>query len=87
VIERQQKHGEEVVVCLLGHSMGGILSAEAILKYADMEDPPIKLVGLIAYDTPFFGVHENVRTSGMFVLCVIYSITNSQLHFVIHTIL
>ncbi|CAG8639303.1 2021_t:CDS:2, partial [Dentiscutata heterogama] len=50
-----------VWICLIGHSMGGILAAETILKYASQKDPiPPKIIGLFAFDTPYYGVHERV---------------------------
>ncbi|CAG8636926.1 9989_t:CDS:2, partial [Scutellospora calospora] len=48
-------------ICLIGHSMGGILAADTILKYASQECPTApKIIGLFAFDTPYYGVHENV---------------------------
>ncbi|CAG8634480.1 3971_t:CDS:2 [Funneliformis caledonium] len=52
-----------VRVCLLGHSMGGILAADTILRY---ENQTIRtackpnIIGLFAYDTPYYGVHRDV---------------------------
>jgi len=77
-VAEHQTYNTEVVVCLLGHSMGGIAGAEAILAYTDNTNCPIKFIGLIAYDTPFFGVHKNVHTSGMFHGRVIEFITGNS---------
>ncbi|RIA85627.1 hypothetical protein C1645_727537 [Glomus cerebriforme] len=53
----------DVWICLVGHSMGGILAADAIIKYAiHTESTPPKIVGLLAYDTPYFGVDHDVFT-------------------------
>jgi len=41
------------------------VAAEAMLADTDTMNCPVKFIGLIAYDTPFFGVHKNVHTSGM----------------------
>ncbi|CAI2184382.1 5902_t:CDS:2 [Funneliformis geosporum] len=52
-----------VRVCLLGHSMGGILAADTILKYANQTVKTTckpNIIGLFAYDTPFYGVHPDV---------------------------
>ncbi|CAG8824680.1 21040_t:CDS:2, partial [Dentiscutata erythropus] len=47
----------QVLVCLFGHSMGGILGADAILKYrinsSVIQNPP-KIIGLIGFDTPYY---------------------------------
>ncbi|CAG8633690.1 7427_t:CDS:2, partial [Paraglomus occultum] len=64
-VAEHQTYDTEVVVCLLGHSMGGIVSAEAILAYTDTMNCPVRFIGLFAYDTPFFGVHKNVHTSAV----------------------
>ncbi|CAG8444622.1 3438_t:CDS:2 [Ambispora leptoticha] len=46
-----------VWVCLLGHSMGGLVAADAILKYRELgaKKSP-KIIGLLAYDTPYYGL-------------------------------
>ncbi|RIB19811.1 hypothetical protein C2G38_2180846 [Gigaspora rosea] len=65
-LEQKIKECEEnrkgnVAICLIGHSMGGILAADTILKYASQESPtPPKIIGLFAFDTPYYGVHERV---------------------------
>ncbi|EXX65928.1 hypothetical protein RirG_128610 [Rhizophagus irregularis DAOM 197198w] len=61
--EKQISGNGDVWVCLVGHSMGGILAAEAILKYKNQtETRPPKIIGLLAFDTPYFGVDNNVFT-------------------------
>ncbi|TKA69169.1 hypothetical protein B0A49_04614 [Cryomyces minteri] len=49
-------------VILLGHSMGGLLSAEVVLL------PPFprhRIIGTINLDTPFLGMHPGVIKSGL----------------------
>ena len=51
--------GPDTDVILLGHSMGGILSAEvALLKRH-------RILGTINFDTPFVGMHPGVIASGL----------------------
>ncbi|MCJ1329594.1 hypothetical protein MMC10_006274 [Thelotrema lepadinum] len=60
---------EHTDVILLGHSMGGILSAEICLK---RPDNPIysshlvhRILGAINFDVPFLGMHPGVIVSGL----------------------
>lgn len=46
-------------VILLGHSMGGILSAEVALLKSH------RILGTISFDTPFLGMHPGVIASGL----------------------
>ncbi|KAI9493819.1 hypothetical protein BDB00DRAFT_821719 [Zychaea mexicana] len=49
---------------LLGHSMGGLVSAEAILHWK--QNPEVldaDILGLIAYDTPFYSVNHRFVTT------------------------
>ncbi|KAF7927623.1 uncharacterized protein EAE98_006005 [Botrytis deweyae] len=55
-------------IILLGHSMGGILSAEVVLQ---SPSPPAnrrfrhRILGTISFDTPFLGMHPGVVVSGI----------------------
>lgn len=52
-------------VILLGHSMGGILAAEvALLRDADMRRRH-DILGVVAFDTPFLGMHPGVIGAGL----------------------
>ncbi|TFK63686.1 hypothetical protein BDN72DRAFT_847354 [Pluteus cervinus] len=65
-------------VILLGHSMGGLLAAEAALdslttptadsSSASTSTPPRRIIGVIAFDTPFLGMHPHVVKSGILSL-------------------
>ncbi|KAI9260698.1 hypothetical protein BDA99DRAFT_538291 [Phascolomyces articulosus] len=63
--ELQHKAGyDHVQFVLLGHSMGGIVAAEAILQWK--QQPSIldgDIIGLLAYDTPFYSVNHRFVTS------------------------
>lgn len=53
-------------VILLGHSMGGILSAEVVLlKQPNSESFQHRILGTINFDTPFLGMHPGVVVSGI----------------------
>ena len=60
ILSRLQPHESlDTDVILLGHSMGGLLSAEvALLKEH-------RIVGTINFDTPFLGMHPGVIASGL----------------------
>ncbi|KAA8911302.1 hypothetical protein FN846DRAFT_936256 [Sphaerosporella brunnea] len=59
---------ETTDIVLLGHSMGGILGAEVILL-PSFYDPGKRrhpeILGMIAFDTPFLGMHPGIITSGI----------------------
>ncbi|MCJ1389500.1 hypothetical protein MMC18_002357 [Xylographa bjoerkii] len=59
----------ETDVILLGHSMGGILSAEVALlgpySAADRRTYRHRILGTINFDTPFLGMHPGVIVSGI----------------------
>ncbi|KAG2224342.1 hypothetical protein INT45_006742 [Circinella minor] len=63
--EIQHKAGyDHVQFVLLGHSMGGLVSAEAILQWK--RQPSVldgDIIGLLAYDTPFYSVNHRFVTS------------------------
>ncbi|KAG8731886.1 hypothetical protein FRC11_001779 [Ceratobasidium sp. 423] len=53
----------KIVLC--GHSMGGLIAAEALLSIARWrpdKDAPLWpwIVGIIAFDTPYYGLHPSV---------------------------
>ena len=51
--------GPDTDVVLLGHSMGGILSAEVALLNKH------RILGTVNFDTPFLGMHPGVIASGL----------------------
>lgn len=55
---------ETTDIILLGHSMGGLLAADAVLL---QPFPPgrHRILGTISFDTPFIGIHPGVITSGL----------------------
>ncbi|KAI7888796.1 uncharacterized protein EV154DRAFT_425029 [Mucor mucedo] len=60
-LERFNSTGK-IMVVLLGHSMGGIVSAETILRFHDNKNNELlgaKIIGMIAYDTPFYSINQN----------------------------
>ncbi|KAF2486472.1 hypothetical protein BDY17DRAFT_245271 [Neohortaea acidophila] len=60
--------GASVDVVLLGHSMGGLLSAEVVLMPSALENaPPLKhrVLGTVNFDVPFLGMHPGVIKSGL----------------------
>ena len=55
-------------IILLGHSLGGILSAEVALKPALAGEHKLychRIFGAINFDTPFLGMHPGVISSGL----------------------
>ena len=54
-------------VILLGHSLGGILSAEVALKpvLGEQKRYRHRILGTINFDTPFLGMHPGVVSSGL----------------------
>ncbi|KAK1233312.1 hypothetical protein PQX77_003538 [Marasmius sp. AFHP31] len=66
-VQKEVEHGgsgkAKIVIC--GHSMGGLLAADAVLEFTKTRpDPkaPIwpNIVACIAFDTPYFGLHPYV---------------------------
>lgn len=49
-------------IILAGHSMGGLLVAEAA---TDRSPPARRVVGVLAFDTPYLGMHPHVVVSGI----------------------
>ncbi|TVY62710.1 hypothetical protein LSUE1_G009244, partial [Lachnellula suecica] len=66
-LEPHENRHTEVV--LLGHSMGGILSAEVALQkpQSPATGKPFRhrILGTISFDTPFLGMHPGVIVSGI----------------------
>ncbi|KAL1896660.1 hypothetical protein Cpir12675_002756 [Ceratocystis pirilliformis] len=58
-------------VVLVGHSMGGILAAEVALMTTPVVSPSVRprlkhrILGIIALDTPFLGLHPRIIVSGI----------------------
>jgi pimeloyl-ACP methyl ester carboxylesterase len=48
-----------------GHSMGGILAAEAALINAQSKDLQHPVIGILAFDVPYLGIHPHVVISGI----------------------
>lgn len=52
-------------VILLGHSMGGILAAEAVLLRDEQGGFRHRILGVVAFDSPFLGMHPGVISAGL----------------------
>ncbi|KAG0377259.1 hypothetical protein BGX24_006440 [Mortierella sp. AD032] len=54
-----------VYVCFLGHSMGGLIAADAALY---LERLPLKspVVGILAFDTPYYGLNHTIFTQAAY---------------------
>jgi len=57
-------------VVLLGHSMGGLLAADAATDSSNAPGAypatkPKRIVGMIAFDCPYLGMHPHVVISGI----------------------
>ncbi|TWU73737.1 hypothetical protein ED733_000998 [Metarhizium rileyi] len=66
-LEPHEGHGTDVV--LVGHSMGGLLAGEIILmpNKSPYKSQPFKhkILGTIALDSPFLGLHPGIVVSGI----------------------
>lgn len=66
-LEPHEDHATDVV--LLGHSMGGLLSAEVVLQKppSPVDGRPFRhrILGTVNFDTPFLGMHPGVVLSGI----------------------
>ncbi|KAE9402733.1 hypothetical protein BT96DRAFT_936980 [Gymnopus androsaceus JB14] len=52
-------------VILLGHSMGGLLAAQAATDPSNGQDGNKRIVGMIAFDCPYLGMHPHVVITGI----------------------
>ena len=53
-------------VILLGHSMGGLLAAEAATDPStNVPGKPKRIIGVVSFDTPFLGMHPHVVITGI----------------------
>ncbi|KAF9261744.1 hypothetical protein L218DRAFT_961241 [Marasmius fiardii PR-910] len=52
-------------VILVGHSMGGLLVAEAATDPFILNKRPRRVVGMIAFDCPYLGMHPHVVVTGI----------------------
>ncbi|KAH7928351.1 hypothetical protein BV22DRAFT_1030835 [Leucogyrophana mollusca] len=53
-------------VILIGHSMGGLLAADAATDPSSLNGSrPQHIMGMIAFDTPYLGMHPHVVISGI----------------------
>ncbi|KAK8246212.1 hypothetical protein IWZ00DRAFT_1374 [Phyllosticta capitalensis] len=58
--------GPDTDVILLGHSMGGLLTADVVLLPGASPQPlRHRILGTISFDTPFLGMHPGVIKSGL----------------------
>lgn len=63
-IKRLNSTGK-IMIVLLGHSMGGIVSAETILRFYNNTNNcaeqllGAKIIGMLAFDTPFYSINQN----------------------------
>jgi hypothetical protein len=55
----EKKTNGNVWVALIGHSMGGLLGADAIIRFSKQSKQP-KIIGLLTFDSPFYGVNSDV---------------------------
>ncbi|ORE15992.1 hypothetical protein BCV71DRAFT_272745 [Rhizopus microsporus] len=62
-IKRLNSKGN-IMIVLLGHSMGGIVGAETILKFVESPHDLLgaSIIGMLAYDTPFYSIHHGLVT-------------------------
>lgn len=49
----------------MGHSMGGILAAEVVLRRNAAGRSRHRILGILSFDTPFLGIHPGVITTGI----------------------
>jgi alpha-beta hydrolase superfamily lysophospholipase len=56
---------ENTDVILLGHSMGGLLAADVALLKDYTGKKRHRILGIIAFDTPFLGMHPGVISAGL----------------------
>ncbi|CAO3665702.1 unnamed protein product [Rhizopus stolonifer] len=49
-----------IMIVLLGHSMGGIVAAETLLGFKNQDVLGAKIIGMLAYDTPFYSINHSL---------------------------
>ncbi|KAF9089539.1 hypothetical protein BGX23_006603 [Mortierella sp. AD031] len=54
-----------VYVCFLGHSMGGLVAADAAL-YLDRLPQKSPVIGILAFDTPYYGLNHTIFTQAAY---------------------
>ncbi|KAF9289804.1 hypothetical protein BGZ88_007602 [Linnemannia elongata] len=54
-----------VYVCFLGHSMGGLVAADAAL-YLEKLPQKSPIVGILAFDTPYYGLNHSIFTQAAY---------------------
>ncbi|KAF9142253.1 hypothetical protein BGX30_003058 [Mortierella sp. GBA39] len=54
-----------VYVCFLGHSMGGLVAADAAL-YLEKLPQKSPVVGILAFDTPYYGLNHSIFTQAAY---------------------
>ncbi|KAF9364010.1 hypothetical protein BGX34_002773 [Mortierella sp. NVP85] len=54
-----------VYVCFIGHSMGGLVAADAALLL-DAQPTKSPVIGILAFDTPYFGLNHKVFTEAAY---------------------
>ncbi|KAG0279953.1 hypothetical protein BGZ95_011776 [Linnemannia exigua] len=54
-----------VYVCFLGHSMGGLVAADAAL-YLEKLPQKSPVIGILAFDTPYYGLNHTIFTQAAY---------------------
>ncbi|RKO94169.1 hypothetical protein BDK51DRAFT_52229 [Blyttiomyces helicus] len=74
-LSRVEWRGRPVII--IGHSMGGLLAVDAAVNVA--ADPAVNVKAVLAFDSPFFGVREDVfGKKTLFFLPLASSILSSK---------
>ncbi|KAI1313464.1 hypothetical protein EDD11_002524 [Mortierella claussenii] len=63
--QETQERIPPVYVCFIGHSMGGLVAADAaLLLHAATKKSPV--IGILAFDTPYFGLNHTIFTQAAY---------------------